>query len=65
LKCRVVEVDARASKIVELALKERQGRFLEAVGDTTLSAARRRSAASELLVIASLLEKFGRESQQT
>ncbi len=56
-KHRAVELDARESKIVEMALLERQGRLLEAVGDTTLSPARRRGAASELLRIASLLGK--------
>jgi hypothetical protein len=50
----VIELDAQG-KIVEVALLERQGRLLEAVGDTTLSPARRRSAASELLLIATLL----------
>ena len=50
----VIELDAQG-KIVEMALLERQGRLLEAVGDTTLSPARRRNAASELLLIATLL----------
>jgi hypothetical protein len=54
-KHRAFELDARESKIVEMALLERQGRLLEAVGDTTLSPARRRNAASELLLIATLL----------
>jgi hypothetical protein len=52
---RPFELDARESKIIEIALLERQGRLLEAVGDTTLSPARRRNAASELLLIATLL----------
>jgi hypothetical protein len=51
----VVELDALEGKIVEMALLERQGRLLEAVGDTTLSPSRRRNAASELLLIATLL----------
>jgi hypothetical protein len=46
---------AHESKIVEMALLERQGRLLEAVEDTTLSPSRRRNAASELLLIATLL----------
>ena len=50
----VIEHDAQG-RIVEMALLERQGRLLEAVGDTTLSPARRRNAASELLLIATLL----------
>ena len=54
-KHRAVELSARQSKIVEMALLERHGRLLEAVGDTTLSRARRRNAASELLLIATLL----------
>jgi hypothetical protein len=55
-KLRAFELDAPENKIVEMALLERQGRLLEAVGDTTLSAARRRNAASEfLLLIAPLL----------
>jgi hypothetical protein len=54
-KHRAIELSARQSKIVEMALLERHGRLLEAVGDTTLSRARRRNAASELLLIATLL----------
>ena len=50
----VIELDAQG-EIVEMALLERQGRLLEAVGYTTLSQARRRNAASELLLIATLL----------
>jgi hypothetical protein len=46
---------AGQSKIVEMALLERQERLLEAVGDRTLSPARRRNAASEMLLIAALL----------
>jgi hypothetical protein len=42
------------SRVVEMALLERQGRLLSAVGDTALSPARRRNAASELLLIAAL-----------
>ena len=56
-KHRAFELDFGESKIVELALIERQGRLFEAIGDTTLSAERRRVAASELLQIASLLGK--------
>ena len=52
---RAFELDARGSKIVEMALLERQGRLIEAVGDTTLSPVRRRNGASELRLIASLL----------
>ena len=52
---RAFELDARGSKIVEMALLERQGRLIEAVGDTTLSPVRRRNAATELLLIATLL----------
>jgi hypothetical protein len=52
---RAFEPDAHESKIVEMALLERQGRLLEAVGDTTLSPSRKRNAASELLLIATLL----------
>lgn len=52
---RAFELDIRGSKVVELALLERQGRLLEAIGDTTLSPERRRSAASELLLIATLI----------
>ena len=51
----VVELDALEGKIVEMALLERQGRLIEAVGDTTLSPVRRRNAATELLLIATLL----------
>jgi hypothetical protein len=54
-KHRAFELDVRESKIVEMALLERHGRLLEAVGDTTLSPAQRRTAASELLLIATLL----------
>jgi hypothetical protein len=54
-KHRAFELDAREGKIVEMALLQRQGRLLEAIGDTTLSKARRRNAASELLLIATLL----------
>ena len=54
-KDRAFELDFGESRIVELALIERQGRLLEAMGDTTLSAERRRLAASEMLQIASLL----------
>jgi hypothetical protein len=46
---------AGQSKIVEMALVERQGRLLAALGHTTLSPARKRNAASELLLIATLL----------
>jgi hypothetical protein len=53
----VIELDARENKILKLALLEMQGRLMEAQGDTTLSPARRRRAMSELLAIASLLEK--------
>ena len=42
-------------QIIEVALLERERRLLEDVGDTTLSPARRRYAASELLLISSLL----------
>jgi hypothetical protein len=52
---RAFEPDAHKSKIVEMALLERQGRLLEAVEDTTLSPSRRRNAASELLLIATLM----------
>jgi hypothetical protein len=52
---RAFEPDAYESKIVEMALLERQGRLLEAVEDTTLSPSPRRNAASELLLIATLL----------
>jgi hypothetical protein len=51
----VIELGALESKIVEMALLERRGRLLEAAGDTTLSPARRRNAASELLLIAMML----------
>ena len=54
-KRRTFELDAGESKIVEVALLERQGCLIEAVGDTTLSPAQRRNAASELLLIATLL----------
>jgi hypothetical protein len=54
-KRRAFDLDLRESKTVEKALLERQGRLLEAVGDTTLSPGQRRSAASELLLIATLL----------
>jgi hypothetical protein len=54
---RVIELNARENKILELALLEMQGRLMEAQGDTTLSSARRRRAVSELLAIASLLAK--------
>jgi hypothetical protein len=52
---RAFELDAGESRIVEMALLERQGRLIEAIGDTTLSLARRRHAASELPMIATLL----------
>ena len=54
-KRRAIDLHLRESKIVEIALLERRGRLLEAVGDTTLSPGKRRSAASELLLIATLL----------
>jgi hypothetical protein len=54
-KRRAFEFDAQESNIVEMALLERQGRLIEAVGDTTLTPAKRRYAASELLLIASIL----------
>jgi hypothetical protein len=54
-KHRAFELDAGESKTVEMALLERQGRLLEAVGDSTLPSAQRRNAASELLLIVTLL----------
>jgi hypothetical protein len=54
---RVIELDARERKVVQLLLLERRGRLLEAVGDTALSAERRRAASAELLLIASILGK--------
>jgi hypothetical protein len=54
-KRRALDLDPCENKIVETALLERHGRLLEAVGDTTLSPAKRRTAASELLLIATLL----------
>jgi hypothetical protein len=53
----VIELDARERKVVQLVLLERRGRLLEAVGDTALSAERRRAASAELLLIASILGK--------
>jgi hypothetical protein len=54
-KRRAFDLHLRESKIVENALLERQGRLLEAVEDTTLTPAQRRNAASELLLITTLL----------
>jgi hypothetical protein len=49
----VVELDALGTKIVPLALLEKQRRLIEAVGDRTQSLARRRYATAEVLLIAS------------
>jgi hypothetical protein len=54
-KHRAFELAPGESKIVEMALLERHGRLHEAVGDSTLTPAQRRNAASELLLIATLL----------
>jgi hypothetical protein len=53
---RVAKLDAHERKIIELALIERHGRLLEAVGDTTLTVKDRRAAASELLLLTRLDE---------
>jgi hypothetical protein len=52
----VAKLDAHERKLIELALIERHGRLLEAVGDTTLTVKQRRAAASELLLLTSLNE---------
>jgi hypothetical protein len=54
---RVIEPEAQEIKIIELALIDRHGRLLEAVGDTTLTVKERRAAASELLLITRLLSQ--------